>query len=186
MTTYKLFGNTAYILSIIGFGLIISLSGCKSAQNNFDISSGEIEATIDGKSWKGQGGSAIKQNVQTGVGNVPTVTVVAAKVLDTSTGESETMEVTIYGEVGADNIAKRSYDAASDEMPKAQFSFTTMVDGKRTSYFATEGTVKIDDISEENVKGTFEGTVANPQDETDTKKITGGGFNIDFGFSFDY
>jgi hypothetical protein len=160
--------------------------GCKNADSSADISSGEIEATIDGKAWKGQGGTAVKQTIRTGSGTVTTVTVVAAKVLNTSTGESETLEVTIYGEVGAENIAKRSYNIASDKMPKAQFSFTTYNEGARVSYFGTEGTVKIDEISEDNIKGSFEGVMTHSQDENDTKKVTGGGFNIDFGYSFEY
>lgn len=164
----------------------MTLWGCKSANADFDISSGTVEATIDGTGWKGTGGTGVKQTINTGQGSVTTVTVVAAKLLNQSTGDTETMEVTIYGEVGDDNIAEREYDVEEDEIPGAQFSFTTFINGSRVSYFGSSGTVSVRSVSDKGVQGTFEGTLTNSEDASDTKEVSGGGFNVDFGFSFNY
>ncbi len=186
MTTNRFLGTTNSFLSIVIIGLAFTAAGCKTANSDSEISSGEIEATIDGKAWKGQGGTAVKQTITTGAGKVTVATVAAAKVLNNSTGESETLEVIIYGELGAEDISKRSYDIDSDNMPKAQIAFITMIEGQRVYYAASEGTVKIDGISEDNVKGTFEGTLANVLDKSDTKKVTGGGFNVDFSYTVSF
>lgn len=164
----------------------MTLWGCSNTSSDFDISSGTVEATIDGTGWKGSGGTGVKQTINTGQGSVTTVTVVAAKLLNQSTGDNETMEVTIYGEVGADNIAEREYDVEEDEIPGAQFSFTTFIDGDRVSYFGTSGTVTVSSISDDGVQGTFEGTLTNSEDDSDTKEVSGGGFNVNFGFSFEF
>jgi hypothetical protein len=163
----------------------MTLWGCEGSAD-FDISSRTVEATINGSGWKGSGGTGVKQTVNTGQGSVTTVTVVAAKLLNQSTGDNETMEVTIYGEVGADNIEEREYDVEEDEIPGAQFSFTTFINNERVSYFATSGTVTVRDVTEDGVQGTFEGTLANSEDASDTKEVTGGGFNVDFGYNFEF
>lgn len=164
-------------VGLIGFS-------CDTVSSNISASSGTVKAKVDGSNWEGTGGTGVKQTINTGSGSVTTVTVVASKILDTSSGENETMEVTIYSEVGADNISETSYDVAEDEIPGAQFSFTTYVDGVRTSYFATSGTVTVKSVSDDNVKGEFEGTVVNVEDESDTKEVKNGAFNVNFGFSF--
>ncbi len=175
-------------LSIFILGLLVTAVGCKSTNSDTGVSSGTISATIDGKSWEGQGGSGVKQSINMGTGKITTVTAVAAKVLDTSTGDSETMEVSIYGEVGAESIAKRTYNISTNSNNKqsAQFSFISMVKGEMVSYVATSGSVTVEGISDDNVKGTFEGTLTNARDANDIKEVTNGGFNVDFTFSYDF
>lgn len=173
---------STFIVLILVTGLL-SLS-CDTVNSDISISSGTVKAKVDGSNWEGTGGTAVKQTVSTGSGSVTAVTVVASKILDTSSGDNESMEVTIYSEVGAENISETSYDVAEDEIPGAQFSFTTFVDNERVSYFATSGTVTVKSVSDDNVKGEFEGTVVNSEDDGDTKEIKDGAFNVTFGFSF--
>ncbi|MTI89525.1 MAG: hypothetical protein FH748_16340 [Balneolaceae bacterium] len=172
-----------FFLSVVC--IVMVAVSCKSSTSaDVGVALGAIEANVDGNSWKASGATAVKNTANIGGSSVTAVTAVGAKILNQSSGDSETMEVTIYSSPNADNVSEGSYDVEDDGVPGAQFSFTSFVNGSQVSYFASSGTVKVTSISDDNVKGTFSGTVTNVNDSNDTKEISGGEFNVSIGFSF--
>lgn len=166
-------------------GLLLSAISCSSGVGaGLNVSTGQVKATIDGNKWEAMGGTAVQTSANVSGNSVTAVTVVAANVVDQSTGDSEVVEVTIYGSPGENSISKGSYDVSEDEVPGAQFSFSLFVDDEMVSYFATSGTVEITSVNDDEVKGTFEGTVQRVGDTSDTKEVKKGQFNVGFGFSF--
>lgn len=167
-----------------GLLLLFAISCSSSTGADVNVSTGQVKASIDGKSWEAMGGTAVKTSANIGGNSVTAVTVVAAKVIDQNSGDSEVVEVTIYGSPGEESISKGSYDVDEDEVPGAQFSFSLFVNDEMVSYFATTGTVEVTAVNDDEVKGTFEGTVQRVGDTSDTKEIKNGKFNAGFGFSF--
>ncbi|MDR9419546.1 hypothetical protein [Gracilimonas sp.] len=173
------------ILSTLTALALFFTFGCSSSTGSgVNVPTGQVKANIDGEKWEAMGGTAVQISANIGGNSVTAVTVAAANVIDQSSGDSEVVEVTIYGSPGEDSISEGTYDVSENELPGAQFSFSLFVDDEIVSYFATSGTVEVTSVDDEEVKGTFEGTVERADDPSDTKDIENGQFNVGFGFSF--
>ena len=182
MTMKRLSTTTLFLL----ISALLLTIGC---DDDDDSSSGipavgTVTATINGEAWEASGATAVSITANIGGVRATAITVAVARVTNTSTGDNEALEVTVYGSE-ADGVTTGSFDVTADQVPTAQFSLTITENNTQTQYFATSGTVTVDAVSDDNIQGTFEGTLTNLNDDTDTREVSGGGFNANIStFSF--
>ena len=178
-----MFSHINITKAVAGVLLLSLFLNCKTTDSGIDLVPGAMEATIDGEAWKANSGTATKSTDGSSQINGSVVIVSAAKILDATTGANETLSFTIYRE-GNSEVSEGSYEMGVQSGNYVQMSFATF-DGTNqvVSYISTEGTLKITSYTNDGIKGEFNGTVVNPLND-ESKTITKGSFNVEFGFTF--
>ena len=159
------------------------LENFKTTDAHVDLVPGTMEATIDGTSWKANSGTATKTSGGNNQVTGSAVIVSAAKILDATNGANETLSFTIFKD-GNTEVTEGTYQMGVNSGNYTQMSFATF-DGvsEVTSFVSTEGTLTITSYTNDGLKGEFNGTVTNLQSD-ETKTLTKGSFNVEFGFIF--
>jgi hypothetical protein len=160
------------------------ISGCDNSTGTdmeANIPDSGMEANIDGDSWSSKGSNGFQYENDVDGQTVIEYDALGAKNPETGTGQdNEILEVEIYSKKGASDISEKTYDVSHSGYPRAIIGFLIKEGDSQTSYIATDGEVTVHNVTEDGFSGTFNGNLINTEDESDSKEVTDGGFNVDF------
>ena len=162
MRIIALYGRALLTAAFVLF-LTLSMSACDSGGDDDDDDNnglGTMKAEVDGDPWTATNALATRI---TALG-FTSLTIAGAN------AASESMTISIVNitsegtfSLGGSNVASMSYTNAAQE-----------------SFFATSGTMTIDDIDSEHVSGSYSFDAASTTN-ADTAEITDGEFNVPYG-----
>ena len=165
-----------FVLSC-ALALFLVLAGCDSGGSNDDLPLGNMEAEIDGSAWTATNATA---NEVTAAGN-RTLSISGTRI----DGGTTTLNVSLTA-LGGGDISPGTYDLGDDATDNltGTGAYAAGVGPQNTfnipSGDTPSGTLTIDEISDESVRGTFSFTATNGT-TGETVEVTNGSFNVEYG-----